>query len=480
MSSAPAKTTTPSAPGSGDVQIKPAATAPSIRAPDPEELFLSPRVMDAGAFSRYADALKSIIAQATQQGRTLEDFSVDAEELIRRASDSEKTLDTRLQAGMRLMKLIDERAARAEEAIEQISGATPDADALEARLSRSIDETVERAVARVEQRALEAEARADAAARRADEAQRRLEPIEARLSAAIERAESTADSLESMAQRAGDELDARLAHAMTTCEERAATLDGTIVSFDDRIGSIRDAADDAVRALGMDPGDPRFEDSPLAAIRSLVERGETHIAGADRLFRQLEDLRHQAEAVRTDFGQWLLSAASKLDELESRRAALEGPVADAARAIEGCTPQLEERIEHARRSIDELREHAESLQASVTDAATSARSAEDDLVNQAAQMRALLDGSIHRLTERVEQAGQWLGSLIARARESGEALGADPRRPVPGATIPIQAPNPDPTPIPERLPIDSIAFDGADEVFEHDDRAPRADASGAD
>jgi len=90
MSSAPAKTTTPSAPGSGDVQIKPAATAPSIRAPDPEELFLSPRVMDAGAFSRYADALKSIIAQATQQGRTLEDFSVDAEELIRRASDSEK------------------------------------------------------------------------------------------------------------------------------------------------------------------------------------------------------------------------------------------------------------------------------------------------------------------------------------------------------------------------------------------------------
>jgi len=485
-STAPARSTAAAPEG---VQLKPGGQGPAIKAPDPEDLFLSPRVMDAGAFSRYADALKSIIAQATAQGRTLEDFGADAEELIRRAADSETTLDTRLQAGMRLLKLLDERAEKAQRAIDQISGATPDADALEARLARSIDETVERAVSRVEARAREAEAPADPAAARADEAARRLEDAESRLAGAAGRADTTAGSLETMAQRAGDEIDARIAHALTTCEDRASTLDETIVAFDDRIASIKDAADEALRALGLDPGAPRLEDSPLAAIRSLVERGETHIAGADRLFRQLEDLRAQAEGVKAEFGSWLVDSATKLDELESRREVLEGPIAAAASVIEGCTPEIEARIERAQRSIDELGAHAQSLQAVVHDAATTARTTEDDLSNQAAQMQALLDGSINRLTERVEQAGQWLGSLIARARESGQRLGYDPDIPVQphpapapeSAPVQTQAPRAAaPDAVPQRLPIDSISFDGADQVFEHADDDHEAGASGAD
>ena len=42
---------------------------PKAAVPNAEEMFLSPRVLDAGAFARYADMLKSLIADARQGDR---------------------------------------------------------------------------------------------------------------------------------------------------------------------------------------------------------------------------------------------------------------------------------------------------------------------------------------------------------------------------------------------------------------------------
>ena len=496
-----------------DAHLKPGGPGPTAAAPNPEDVFLSPRVMDAGAFARYSEMLKSIIEQATRQGRTLEDFSTDAEEMIRRATDTEQTLDKRLQAGMRLVKLIDERSERAEQAQARLDEAMPDADELQRRLEQSIAETIDRATARVQQHAADAERRAEEATARAEQAAERLGALESRLADAQRRADETAQTLESAADRVGPEIDARLAHTFDACEQRARSLDDRFGALDQQITAIRGTADDALRALGLDPENPRLEDAPIARIESLVERGETHIAGADRLFRQLEELHNQAESVKHDFGAWLLDAATKVDELESRRDALEGPIVDAAKAVEGCTPELEARVERAQRSLDELRAHADALQSSVEDAATTAEGARGELVNQSAQLQALLDGSLNRLTERVEQAGQWLGSLIARARESGEALGHDPNIPIqepprePPQNPPLARPHPEPKPapqhppqsqpqhepgpgpaarptttgatespgasapppVPERLPIDTLSFDGAADVHTHPD-----------
>ncbi|MGJ8637402.1 MAG: hypothetical protein ACSHX5_11200 [Phycisphaerales bacterium] len=437
--------------GKAETLVEPRTMNSPAALPTTEDMFLSPRVMDAGTFARYSEMLKSIIAQATTQGRTLEDFSTDAEEMIRRAGESTTTLDKRLQAGVRMMRMIDERVDRTDATLDKVREMLPNADSMNRQVESLMNFALDNAQTQIDAMVRDADIRAQAAEQRArvamektEEQTRKLQALNADLDmrmSAIEQRINEAedqtgqtiglidrrlvsfqdelnDQIEQVVERASTttkDIEDRVLNASRLTEERVNVLGQSITP-------LQNAAEQAMRALGMDPENPRFEDSPLAKIESLVERGEAHIAGVDRVLRQLNDLRNQAEGVKGEFGMWLIDSADKLDQLEARRDLLEGPIHDAAVRISEIGPDLEDKLELASNKLEHLSSQSGELKESINSSSALAERATDKLTNQASQLQALLDGSLHRLTQRVEQAGVWLGSLITRAEQIGREL----------------------------------------------------------
>jgi ABC-type transporter Mla subunit MlaD len=510
-----------------------------------DEMFLSPRVLDAGAFARYAETLKGIIAQASSQGRTLEDFSADAEAMIKRCNETNDAVNKRLQAGIRMLKMIDERAERTDLLLEKVQRALPDAQAMSERIDSVINERlmasearVEAVIAGAEQRAAQAERKAHEAIERSQEHAAELESlgqsIDERLASlreAIERSgaerETGIESLRSQVDEARAQINDSIARAFDKAKEagealssRAEQTMGAIESRVVRVGSsiepLVEASGRAMRALGMDPENPVFEDSPLARIESLVDRGETQLASLDRVYRQLDDLQSQAESVRGAFSGWLLEAAEQLDTLEDRKENVVGPMQEAARTILELGPDLEDKLELASTQLTHLQIEQKTLRETISASSSIANEVTDRMSNHSGQLQALLDGSLHKLSTRVEQAGVWLGSLIQRAENLGATLpGAGSMDYTPGpAPAARQAPEPvaqaapapepaaapravpasvepparDETPVidasvleeieemksfviprPPQLPIDAMSFDGASGVIEHQD-----------
>ncbi len=499
---------------------------PNAQMPTADEMFLSPRVLDAGAFGRYAEMLKSIITKASNEGRTLEDFCTDAEAMIQRSSDAEQTLNTRLQAGVRMLRMIDERADRTDQLLDKVRENLPDAQALQSQIDEAINariteaqSRIDESIAQAEQRVAQAEQRAQLAAEKTDaetakldaaiqNAQDHLSSIEQRIAEAVLQSEKSLHDLDQHASTSKAVLEQTfeksLAHANSVgatladrVEEASRLTDDRIRTLSQSIAPLTDAAEQAMRTLGIDPENPRFEDSPLSRIESLVQRSETQIAAIDRVFAQLDDLRGQAEFARNEFGRWLIDAADDLDTLETRKDALTGPIHRAAAQIADLEPDLEDKLELASTKLGHLQLEQQTLRETINASSTIAQRATDRLENQTGQLQALLDGSLHKLTQRVEQAGVWLGSLITRAEQLGEPLREEASQlshtltapsPIDAAmetvaqiqsTItesspaPTRPSNPTPSaetptpPTPPHLPIDAISFDGDPQIIPH-------------
>lgn len=516
---------------------------PSDTMPSAEEMFLSPRVLDAGAFARYADTLKSLIADARQGARDLQDFAADADEMTIKCDKTAELIKSRVEAGARVVKLIDERADRAERlmhaareslpnaeqltsqakqaAESALSGAESRADAIARGVEAKADTAVSDATRRLEQAASKIEARLEAIASRASEQADRLEQasaalderiasIEARLASVTERTEQAAQrtqtELEPVLARA-DEAVTRINSVISTAQQ-SAEIEATRVAqhIREQIEPAQRACDAVLERLSIDPNDPDPAASVLTRLNDLVERSERSLAQADRATAQLGELSRQAEHARSDFGTWLIEAATNLDILEARRERLVGPLGEAADRIAKVSPSLKDDLDAAALRLDQLQTEQAILREAIGTSSVLARQSGETLNNQAAQMRALIDGSMRTLTERVEQAGMWLGQLIHRAEQVGGVPASTP--PTPTIATPPATPdaNEQPAththpqteetamherdashtatesakdthqtaepkmndyglPAPPALPIDAVSFDGADVVF---------------
>ncbi len=416
-----------------------------------EEVFLSPRVLDAGAFTRYSEMLKSIITQASSQGRTLEDFSTDAQAMIKRCDVTSEAINKRMQAGLRMIKMIDERASRTDLLLEKIQTAQPNSDAFADQIDRLIKDKLADAYRKIDTIVADAQARvevADAKARQAvalsdghaiklTELTTRIEGQLAELDARIEntRNETSStliqilDRTDTVTQGLNTAIDQVLARAHEAGEnltvkidEASALTDARIAQLNRSIEPVLEASQQAMRTLGIDPENPVFEDSPLARIEQLVERGETQLASLDRVYRQQEDLQSQAEGVKAVFGVWLVDAAQDLDVLEERKEKIVGPMSQAADKIAKLGPDLESNLEIASTKLTHLQIEQQALRQTIQASTTVANEVSQRMTNESGQLQALLDGSLHKLSTRVEQAGVWLGALIQRAEALGSTL----------------------------------------------------------
>lgn len=499
---------------------------PKPEVPGAEEMFLSPRVLDAGAFARYAEVLKSLIADARQGARDLQDFSADADQMIAGCRKAGEQIRVRLEAGARVVRLIDERADRAEQILETVRRELPDearvreliepavrqaAEAARVRAAEIGEETERRAraaAADIERKIAAMSARAEAQAARLEQAGRQIEErlgsLESRLAGLIERADAKAAEFEARARDAADAANAALKPALERAAEAAASIDDALSRawrqaeeragrLTERMEPLQRACDSVLARLGLDPADPDPAGSVLHRLDGLVRRAEASLEGAERVANQMSALRSQAETAKSEFGSWLLEAAGQLDRLEARREELTGPLAEAADKVARVAPLLNDDLRLAVTTMDQLQIEQAALRQAVQASTVLARQASSDLNNQSAQLKALIDGSVHTLSRRVEEAAAWLGQLIVRAEEAGHKLGGQAR---PGPTdaplpaplaAPVQAAPERPAnapaapnaidlggvhaPLPPALPIDAVSFDGSPVVFGHDDPA---------
>ncbi|MEM9372978.1 MAG: hypothetical protein AAGA55_04980, partial [Planctomycetota bacterium] len=532
---------------------------PNDSVPSAEDMFLSPRVLDAGAFARYADTLKSLITDARKGARDLQDSAADADEMAIKCEQTGEMIKSRVEAGARVIKLIDERADRAEQLMQTARERLPDAETLErdarAAAEAALSDVVSRADAiargvetksdlaasdatrRLEQSAEKIEARLTSAAAAASEQADRLEhavaAIDARLAAIDERVALLTGRTERAADRAETELGPTIARAeqcvgsieqAMTAARQSAETEGELLAerIREQVRPAQEVCDAVMRRLSIesDSGDPGG--SLLAQLEGLVERSERAGAACDRSAADTREIIGQAERVRNDFGTWLLEAAANLDILEARRERLVGPLGEAADRIAQISPSLKEELDAAALQLDQLQTEQAILREAVGTSVGLARQSGETLNNQAAQMRALVDGSMQTLTARVEEAGLWLGELIQRAEQlgNGNAEGTrltagmpelrEPDRSLvatdiapneqlqPEDAIMSEHPHPMDTqtmpsgethqtaepkmqdyglPAPPALPIDAVSFDGADIVFgsEDDNGAQAAD-----
>lgn len=425
---------------------------PKPGVPSADEMFLSPRVLDAGAFARYAEMLRSLIGDARQGARDLQDFAADADELTARCERSGDQLKARLEAGARIIKLVDERADRAERLLETARSALPTEEALKAQIEPALKAALQSAEQRAAQVAAESEQRLRSAAadierrlaamtaRAAEQTERleragetldqRLGAIETRLTELGANAERTAAEQESRVNRAVQSARAELDPVLQRAAETTVGVDNTLeaawkraderaTNIADRVAPLQAACDAVLERLGLSDADSDPSRSVLHRLESMVERSEKSMGGADRVLYQITELTKQAEGVKTRFGSWLLEAASQLDVLEARRDKLTGPLADAAEKIARVSPHLNDDLEAASLKLDQLQTEQAILREAIGASMTLAKQSGERLNNQAAQMRALIDGAMHGLTQRVEEAGMWLGQLITRAEAAG-------------------------------------------------------------
>lgn len=173
----------------------------------------APRVIDRPALERTIQTLRMLVERSSREEQRLRDALEAAGRAEADSAAAARQLQERLNLGARLLK-----ASQAQ--IDRIEGLISDAErrvqlvndlaAVEARVAQVVEARVQAALeaidAQVESRVSEALARAMSSLAAREEAitahRQRLEQVEARVHTAIERAESTTDALDDIAEGA--------------------------------------------------------------------------------------------------------------------------------------------------------------------------------------------------------------------------------------------------------------------------------------
>jgi ABC-type transporter Mla subunit MlaD len=280
---------------------------------DPEaradEVFLTPRVVDQGAFDRFGTDLRRLITDAATAGRALLRTGAETDSHLAAMRDASGELRKNIETGARLIPTLDQRIERIDEALASATEAD-----IEARVAEQLDTVVrdrvtqaaqlaaeigKRLGATIESGRCEAEAmteRLEAAARAANEAAARAEQAEARATEMVGRAETAVGELVEMERRIGD--------ALVEAESTSTTLRAAI----DEVATQVRAAGDVSRRVKEAAGDPVL----IEAVRA----GESAKRTLLRAIREGKSLTQQAELARKRLAEDILLAADRIDEME--------------------------------------------------------------------------------------------------------------------------------------------------------------------
>lgn len=283
-----------------------------------DEVFLTPRVLDQGAFRAYSESLKGLIREANGRRNDLRGDAEDARQLCENLTETAARLRERLETTAKLLPTLDDRVKRAEKLLDHAADRSQLPERIEALVTQGMEELERRiseAVARAEARLREVEERYERVRAASEESVRTLEAVRLGL-----------DETSSLATAKLDELTAEIARvearAVAATEALTTTLDERTSQMQSRIEQACVSAEVRVEKTCQE-AQQRVE----SGCSHMEERVERAAMGAEQRISEVEsraeELQERAERIRERF-------IEQVDESMSR---LNGVTAETAKKI---------------------------------------------------------------------------------------------------------------------------------------------------
>ncbi len=385
-----------------------------------EDVFLTPRVIDQNAFTRYSETLKALIREASGSGDTLRTSAQSAHVLVEESRAAGQDLRTKIEAGAKLVKMFDERIERTSAAIEEAAARARRVEELDKNIDKNVAERLEALEARLagvfdtfESRANQAEQRLVTAEQTALRHAEKLEELAASLESRLGELEERSTRVVAEAETASERIAERAQTLTRGLEERAAELT--------RMGEPAERlCRRTLSALALDPDNPAENEEHAGA--AIIEGIEIARQRAEEVTRRLGETGRAADESRQTLASSLVEAAERIEALTRRAMEAREEADQGLETLKGARPELDSAMAAAREQIQALRAEHESIEQGVRESARMAEQGGQVLRQQRQELEALLDASVQRLGSRVEEAGAWLGGLITRAAQTGQAL----------------------------------------------------------
>lgn len=385
-----------------------------------DRVFITPRVLDRGAFDEYAEGLKSLIREASGRGQSLQTAMVDVKSMgdsLRQATDE---LKRRLEATVKIMPALEQRLGKAEQVLQLAASDSKLAEHFEKTLNRLLAEHVARLEARIAEVVTGAEQRLNSLfevaggrlqtldAQAQAQAQSRINELQDRLAALSERTVSKAEATQ-----------ARLAHELDETIRKAAALRDEITTRGESWSAQLSA---------------RFNESQQRAEtldRQLAQRAEAIVGHAGQ---QLQEIAQRSGMISQEFG-------AKADGLQARLRALTGEAESRAKSLGAPLTQLQQKIEsqlgeaQARVSkiagptldrLETLRAQMEALaNTNAGELRRQAASLQNELSSHGESLRARLAGEMESLEARLAKASAEVDTRLRPVADATRQLIAE-------------------------------------------------------
>ena len=385
-----------------------------------EDVFLTPRVIDQSAFTRYSETLKSLIREASGSGEHLQTNARGAHALLEESNAAGVNLRTKIEAGATLVKMFDERISRSEQLLDEAARRTEQIRTLDDNIGSGVSERLEKLEQRLtgifdsfESKATQTEQRLVVAEQTALRHAQKLEEL-------TEQLETRVNSIE---QRAVDIFD-RAEQAGTQISDRAETLTAGLEARASELARTGEPVERLCRrtltALGLDPD--AMGEGEEQAINTLLDTTGEAREQANVAMERLTEVRGQADEARKILGASIIEAADRVDALTTQATEVQAQATEGLNLLQSTRPEIEEAARSSKAQIDALRSEQATIEQALGETARLAQETSVTLDQQRSELQTLLDASVQRLGSRVEEAGAWLGGLITRAAQTGQAL----------------------------------------------------------
>ena len=378
-----------------------------------DDVFITPRVLDQSAFVRYAEELRALIADTAGAGERLGMSKSAVDELVARATSAGDQLRKRVEAGAKLVPMIDERVDRTEKVLHAAKESLGDIDAVE----RRVNELITKRLGTL----------SDKIGELFDAHEHRVRETEDRLERAQEQAERQARRLEEAVERFDEQLGAVQQRAIEVCAQCDEAATAARVGINQALQAAEVKLDELAAKVGpvrqtLDRLDALLAGDGASTLDELDQRCIALETRAEDAARQLEQTTEQAEHARKILGDAINTGAERIDELEQRRDDVTGSVRDDIAWLKDTAPQLKESVAAARSELEALSRMQSDLSTAVAETAGAAHRAKTALETDGNELVRRADDAVGRINSRVEEAGAWLGGLIRRAQDAGTAL----------------------------------------------------------
>ncbi|GJM19268.1 MAG: hypothetical protein DHS20C14_14810 [Phycisphaeraceae bacterium] len=386
-----------------------------------EEVFLTPRVLDQGAFGEYAKTLEELIRKAGEEGKTLASAQTEVREVTERTGKAGRELGARLDLANTLVRTIDERAKLAEKKLAAAEQHLADVGSLDERVDARVEAAVEGILGRVHEAVAAQEKRCEQTVERLGAAERTARTTAANAAATIVQLEERVTAIQARAEAVAEQSDIASSALEVRAKELLAEINAKAEKLGARFAGIETAAGKLGEILGGD-GD----------ATTLVTRVELAAGRAERIGGQLETLSTNADASRESLDAAVRDAGERVGTLE-QRAEIVGPMNDAYEDIASSVPLLTETIRSASDQITELVKIQSVLREQIGESAQLASDVRERLKDQTKDLETILADATRRLETRAEGAGERLTDLIVRAERAAASVARGPEAPRPAA-----------------------------------------------